>query len=389
MDAVETNLQGSISGLLLRGGTSKGFFVERRKLPADPETRDELLLELFGTPDDLQIDGIGGSHSHTSKVILVSESDRDGIDVEYTFGQVGIENPSIDWGGNCGNLTSAVGMFAIYQGWVPATGSQDVVSLYNTNTETVVEQTVPISDGEPAVGGDFSIDGVPGTGARIDSTFRDPVGSLTDELLPSGNKIDTVRVAEDSIEISIVDVGNLNVFLRATDLGLRGTELPTELSEISGFLDRIETIRAAACEHLGLVETREEALEEHPSIPQIAVVSEAQAYESTTGQRIEASDQDITARQVTTQTPHHSYAMTGAMCLAAASRLDGTIPSEFVRPDLPGDEVRIGHPKGTITIGVTTADGVSDRIESVRVPRTARLIMAGRAFYRPPELRGD
>jgi hypothetical protein len=379
-----SELQGSVDGKLIRGGTSKGLYVTADELPPAGDRRDELILELFGTPDDLQIDGIGGTHSHTSKIMIVEASDREGVDVDYTFGQVGITTPSIDWSGNCGNLTSGVGVFALLEGLVPASEPTTSLTLYNTNTDTVVEQEIPVRAGEPDVYGEYAIDGVPGTGARIDSFFRDPGGSQTGELLPTGSPVDTLTVDGDDVEVSIVDVANLNVFVRARDLGLEGTELPDAFD--GDLLDRIERIRGTACERLGLVDDASDAVTERAAIPQIALVSEPQSYETTTGERVDEADVDVVSRIVTQQTPHHSYAMTGAMCLSAATQVPGTIPNEFARDEVA--DVTLGHPKGTIRVGVDVSDA-GMHVERVRVGRTARLVMDGRVYYRRVERLDD
>ncbi|MFC5369086.1 2-methylaconitate cis-trans isomerase PrpF family protein [Salinirubrum litoreum] len=376
----ETPHQSSLDGRLIRGGTSRGLYLTPGELPDDADRRDEALVDLFGTPDPLQIDGIGGGNSHTSKVMVVAASDRDDADVDYTFGQVGIENAVVDWSGNCGNLTSGVGVFALLSGLVDPTPPETELTLYNTNTETFIDQVVPVADGRPAVHGDYRVDGIPGTGARIDSYFRDPAGAVTDELLPTGDRVETLTVGGDTYDVSIVDVANPNVLLRARDLGLDGTELPADLQD-PDLLDRLELIRGAACERLGLVDDRRDAADERAAVPQIALVSEPQSFTTAGGERVEATDLDVTARIVTTQTPHHSYATTGAMCLAAATHLDGTIPAEFARP-ATGTDVSIGHPKGTITIGVESSAGAGEpTIDRVRVGRTARLLVDGEFYY--------
>lgn len=379
----DSAIQGSLDGRLIRGGTSRGLYVTPAQLPSDGERREEILVEVFGTPDPLQIDGIGGGNSHTSKVMVVDASDRPDADVEYTFGQVGIENATVDWSGNCGNLTGGVGVFALLAGLVDVDDPETELVLYNTNTNTYVDQTVPVTDGQPAVHGDYHVDGIPGSGARIDSYFRDPGGAVTGSLFPTGEATETVTVDGDAYTVSVVDAANPNVFLRARNLGLDGTELPEDLSD-PALLERLELIRGAVCERLGLVEDRCDAADEQAAIPQVAVVAEPQPFETVSGDRVDAADVDVTARIVTTQTPHHSYATTGAMCLAAATRLDGTIPAEFVR-DGDGPDVTIGHSKGTITIGVET--GMRDgevSIERVRVGRTARLLVEGTMYYREP-----
>jgi 2-methylaconitate cis-trans-isomerase PrpF len=371
-------LQGSVRGRLVRGGTSKGFFVRERELPdVNDDLLDTLVLELYGTPDPLQVDGIGGSHSHTSKLMIVRPSERDGVDVDYTFGQVAIEKPVVDWSGNCGNLTSAIGTFAIKEGLIEPSGSPTVVTLYNTNTDTEIEQTIPIEDGTPTPYGEYAIDGVPGSGARVDSTFRDPAGGVFGSLTPTDDLSETVTAEGEEYEVSILDVTNPCVFVRADAVGLSGTELPKEITETPGLLNTLELIRGAVCERLGLVEEAADAQMERPTIPFIAVVSEPQSYDCSVDKSVAAEDVDVTARIVTTQTPHHAYAMTGAMCLAAASQLPGTVPNQVVREET--NRVTIGHPKGMISVGVSATD---ERVESVTVSRTAREIMQGTLFYR-------
>jgi 2-methylaconitate cis-trans-isomerase PrpF len=309
--------------------------------------------------------------------MIVSSSDREGVDVEYTFGQVGVDKPVIDWSGNCGNLTSAIGVFAIREGLVDGTSPETDLTLYNTNTDTRIEQTIPMESGEPAVRGDYAVDGVPGTGARIDSKFLDPAGGVTGELFPTGHPIDDLDVDGKSVEVSFVDVANPNVFVRASDLGLSGTELPEALASDQGLVDHIERIRAHGCVAMGLIDNPELATEERPGIPQIAIVSEPQAYETSVGGTVDPDTIDITARIFTTGTPHHAYAMTGAMCLGAAARLPGTIPNDCA---IEGDAVTIGHPKGRITVGVEIKD---NGVSSVTVARTARPLMDGGVYFRP------
>lgn len=371
-------LQGQIEGRLVRGGTSKGFFVTEREFPdVDGDLRDTLLLEVFGSPDPLQIDGIGGSISSTSKFMLVGTSDRDGVDVDYTFGQVAVEQPAVDWSGNCGNLTSAIGTFALKEGLVAADGDPTTVTLYNTNTDTRIEQSIPTEDGHPTPYGEYAIDGVPDPGARVDSKFFDPAGGVFGSLTPTGNFRDTVTVDGEEYEVSLVDATNPCVFVRAADLGLSGTELPDELDERPDVLDTLELIRGAACERLGLVDDAADARSERPTIPFVAFVSEPQSYEDSLGGSVDAEDIDVTARVITTQSPHHAYAMTGAMCLAAAAQLQETIPNEVSRETT--ESVTIGHPKGEITVGVSASE---NEIESVTVGRTVRELMQGVANYR-------
>lgn len=370
-------LQGSVEGRLIRGGTSKGFFVRERGLPdVDGDLLESLILELYGTPDPLQVDGIGGGISSTSKLMIVRPADREGVDVEYTFGQVAVEKPVVDWSGNCGNLTSAIGTFAIEEGLVDPSSNPAEVTLYNTNTDTRIEQRIPLREGSPDPYGEYEIDGVPGSGARVDSTFLDPAGGVFGSLTPTGDPSEVVAVDGEEYEVSLVDVTNPCVFVRASDVGLDGTELPAELSNHPA-VDTLESTRGAVCERLGLVDDAADAAVERPTVPFVAVVSEPQSYECSTDERVDATDIDVTARIVTTQEPHHAYAMTGAMCLAAATQVRGTVPDAVVPGEL--DRVRIGHPKGRISVGVSASDG---SVDGVTVGRTAREIMRGTLLYR-------
>lgn len=367
--------QGAVEGTLIRGGTSRGLFLREAELPPSGDVRDALLVELFGSPDPIQVDGIGGGKSHTSKAMIVEPSDRDGVDVAYTFGQIEVEEPTVAWGANCGNLTAAIGVYALREGMVPADEPTTDLTLFNTNTGTTVEQTVPVRGGDPAVYGDYAIDGVPGTGARIDSTFVDPAGP--DGALPTGRERERIEVDGEACEVSIVDVTNPNVFVRAADLGLAGTELPDAIEADADLLARIERIRGAAAARLGFVDDPAEAASESPEVPFLQIVSPPQSYEGSTGERVEASEIDVTGRIMSNGHPHHAYAMTGAMCLGAAARLSGTVPNAVVGPG--EGELRLGHPKGEVAVGV---DVEGDRVRGVTMSRTARALFHGSVYYR-------
>lgn len=383
----DSELQGHVDGLLMRGGTSKGLFVRKEDLPIQPghELFETFLLELYGSPDPLQVDGIGGSHSHTSKIMIVSPTDRDDADVEYTFGGVGVRNPVIEWGGNCGNLTAAVGAFAIREGLVEVTHPTTTVTLYNTNADGRIEQDVPVTEsGVPQIYGDYHIDGVPGTGARVDSHFVDPAGGVLDSALPTGNAVDTIEVDDEPLDVSLVDVTNLVAYVRAEDIGMTGTELPEEMRNTEGLLDRFERVRGAACAELGLVDDPADAETEYPIFPHLSIVSEPQSYDCTVDRRVDAAEIDITARVISMQDPHHAYAMTSGLCLGAAARIPGTIANEFVR-NADEEWTAIGHPKGTMSVGATLRDTGDDGevdVDRVSIGRTVRPIMMGSAYYR-------
>ena len=382
----QSDLQGQVDGLLMRGGTSKGFFVRKKDLPIHPDHDlfEKFLLELYGSPDPLQIDGIGGSYSHTSKIMVVSSTEHSDADVEYTFGGVGVKNPVVEWGGNCGNLTAAVGAFAILENLVDVDHPSTTVTLYNTNADAIIEQEVPVTDdGLPQIYGDYHIDGVPGSGARVDSHFLDPAGGVLDSALPTGNPVDTVIVDGEELDVTVVDVTNVVAYVHAEDIGLRGTELPEEIRSNPDLLDRLERIRGAVCVELGWVDDPDDAELEYPIFPHLSIVSEPNSYTCTGGDdHVSADEIDITARVISMQDPHHAYAMTSGLCLGATANIPGTIVNETVRN--PGEEwTTLGHPKGRMSVGAVVHDGENGPdIERVSIGRTQRPLMHGTAYYR-------
>ena len=254
---------------IMRGGTSKGIFLMEKDLPQDPQLRDRIILAIFGSPDIRQIDGLGGADSLTSKLAMIAPSNEPGRDIDYTFGAVGIDKPFVDYSANCGNISSAVGPFAIEQGSLKAVEPFTIVRIFNTNTQKMIYARVPVQKGKVVSEGDYAIDGVPGTGAKIELSFIDPGGATTGRLLPTGNVVDEVRLdTGEKVPLTIVDAGNPTAFVRA-EIGLQGNELPAEFDQDER--RKLETIREKVAELMGISLS--------PSIPKIAFVAPPQDYQ--------------------------------------------------------------------------------------------------------------
>ncbi len=264
---------------------------------------------------------------------MVGPSSRPDADVDYTFGQVEVTRAAVDYRGNCGNISSAIGPFAIDEALLRAREPATVVRIHNTNTQKVIHAHVPVESGQAAVRGDFALDGVPGTGARIALDFLDPGGAVTGQLLPTGRVQDLLEVPElGAVSASLVDATNPMVFVRAKDLGLDGTERPEDLDGRPGLPARLEAIRAAAAVRMGLARTPEEASRTSTAVPKIAIVAPPAAYRTLAGATVESHAVDLVARIVSMGKVHRAFALTGAMCLAVAARIPGTLASRGRRP---------------------------------------------------------
>ena len=341
----------------------------------------------MGSPDIRQINGLGGATPQTSKVAIVGPSSRDDADVDYTFAQVDIATTLVDWGGNCGNISSAVGPYAVNAGLVipVSDGELQTVRIHNTNTGKIIRSTFPVSGGRAAIDGDTRIAGVPSSGARIDLEFEDPSGAVTGSLLPTGNVRDTITLDDGSaIEVSIVDATNPTVFIRPESMGIEGHESAAELDSDPGFLQRIEEIRGIAAVMLGLVDSPSRAVEVTPGLPKIGIISSPRGYIASDGTTMAPEDFDILVRMMSMQHPHRACQITAGICTGVAATVVGTIVNEVfdASPVLSDDEpvdVRLGHPSGLMTTavrGVMVSDG-RPRISGVGVVRTARAILDG------------
>lgn len=373
MTATESHV-GSIPASIMRGGTSRGVLLPLEQVPPKGPKRDAFLIALMGSNDPGQMDGFGGNTSTTSKVMMVGH-ERGDQDIPYLFAQVDPRNPVVDYGGNCGNMTSAVALYAVMEGLVPVTSPTCEFILLNLNTGTRVRACVPCDESGPAVSGDYRIAGISTAGPEIMTEYLDPAGS--NGQLPTGQPREVLMVPDlGEITVSIVDISSPLVFVLPQDVGLEGTELPDQIDADEALLDRLEAIRGAAAVKLGLVRDSRDAAHRTPGIPKLAIVSSPATYQSTLGETIDADQIDVIARIMSVQRAHHAYAMTGALCTAAATTLEGTLP-HGVAPKTSGP-IRIGHPKGVTTVGVKTREGASGtEIEGVSVSRTARCLMRG------------
>ena len=369
-----------IPATLMRGGTSKGVFIKRSDFPEwdDPVKRDQIILAILGSPDPMQIDGLGGTHSSTSKLVVVASASQPDLDLEYTFVQVGIDLPIVDYKGNCGNLTSAVGPFGLFEELVPRVEPVTRIVLWNTNTQKRIIAEVPFRQ-SVVEQGDFQIDGVPHPGAPILIHFLEPAGTSTGKLLPTGRTKDIVQTSRGEFEVSIIDVTNPVVFLRASDLGLDGIELPSSLNADLPLLEGLEEVRRKAAV-LATIHADEEKAG-RSNVPAIALVGPPQDYVTAAGRTIQAGNLDLVARIVSMGRVHHAYQGTGAMCTAAAAHLRGTIPCE-ASGGRREKEVVIGHPKGIFRAEVTVERTKSggETVTRISVTRTARRLMRGMVY---------
>ena len=378
----ENTMNNIIPCSILRGGTSKGLYLLDKDLPPAGPQRDEVLLRLMGTPDARQIDGLGGATSTTSKVAILSAADGIEADVLYTFAQVAVEQSLVSYAGNCGNISAGVGPFAIESGLVKASHPLTTVRIINTNTGKLLVEEVETPDGQVHYDGSFRVAGVPGTAAPIKMKFMNPAGSMGRGLLPTGNVVDTLTVPGiGAIEVSVVDATNPLVFARAADVGLSGRELPAEIDADPALLALFEGIRGEAAKLLGLVENAGDAALQTPGIPKLTLVAKAQDYSTPGGEGIAAGDIDLTARMMSMQKAHPTYAMTGAMCTAAAAVVPGSLVAQVLPAGFDPAALRIGQPGGILTAGVDyTAQPGIPQIRSAFGFRTARLLMKGTAY---------
>lgn len=374
-----------------RGGTSKGIFLKENELPKDPEARARVIRGIFGTPDKREIDGLAGADVLTSKLAVIGPSSVPDCDVDYTFGQVSFDTELIDYGGNCGNISAAVGPYAIDEGMVRAVEPVTRVRIHQVNTNCTLIADVPVKDGKACVMGDCRIDGVPGTGARIMLDFFDTAGSTTGKILPTGNPVDVVDVeGYGKFEVSIVDAGNVLVFIDAESLGLKGTESCAEIEADKALTDKIEAIRATCTVKIGMAETIQDATEKSAYVPFFAIVSKPADYVcAIDGHEVRAEEIDLVSRLSFMLHMHKTYPGTGTVCTGAAARIPGTLVNRLLSEEAKKNGVlRIGHPGGIILVDAQAESGHPEKDGFTRLAyeRTARRIMEGTCYVKNDRL---
>ena len=380
-----------IAATYMRGGTSKGVFFKLEDLPqaaqVPGEVRDNILLRVIGSPDlyGKHTDGMGGATSSTSKTVILAKSDQPDHDVDYLFGQVAIDRAFVDWSGNCGNLTSAVGSFAVASGLVdPSRVPQNgiaMVRIWQKNIGKTIIAHVPITNGEVQETGDFELDGVTFPSAEVQIDFVSPVDP-SEDMFPTGNLIDQLEVpGVETFEATMISSGIPTIFLRAADIGYAGTELQDAINGDEAALERFETIRAYGAVKMGLIsDISEAAARQHT--PKVAFVAPPAAYSSSSGKAIGEGDIDLNVRALSMGKLHHAMMGTAAVAIGTAAAIPGTLVNEAAGGG-ERDTVTFGHPSGTLKVGATASE-VDGRwiVEKVSMGRSARILMEG--FVRIP-----
>ena len=366
-----------IKAAFYRGGTSKAVVFNARDLPDDRRERDRMFLKVLGSPDRYkrQLNGMGGGLSSLSKVVIVEPSSRANADVDYTFVQVAVDEPLADYGSACGNMASAVGPFAVEEGLVDVSPDADraTVRIFNTNTQQIYRSSFPISGGEPVESGDYEIPGVTGGGAKIELEFLEPGGGITGALLPTGNARDELTVPEmGTIEVSLVDSANPVVFVRAGDVGSTGTEAPADLDADGPIMRKMDLIRRAGAVAMGMCQRPSEAAK---SNPKVAFAETPANFVALDGSKIERDDFDIAVRLVSMGNFHRAITLTGALCVATAAKIPGTLLYDICGPT--PDVLRVGNPSGVIQVTADVDLSNQPFVRSAGTFRTQRRLMEG------------
>jgi 2-methylaconitate cis-trans-isomerase PrpF len=379
-----------LPAVFMRGGTSRAIMFHESDLPEDRSSWDGIFMSAMGTPDPngRQVDGMGGGVSSLSKVCIIGPPSRADADVDYTFVQIGVDRPLADYSSNCGNMSSAIGPFAIDEGLVALPdGDEAVVRIHNTNTSKIIVSRFAVSDGLARVAGDERIDGIAGSGAPIRLEFKDPGGAGTGNLLPTGHAVDTLDVpGVGQIQASFVDAANACVFVAADALDCSGVEMPQELEQNGALMERLEAVRLSASVAMGMAATLDEA-RKRATVPKVGMVSAPAAATTLSGRALAADDMDIAVRMISVGQPHRAVPLTGALCLASAVRVPGSIPHDLATPS-EGRDIRIAQASGLTIVDARLAETTPDRnafqIEYAAVYRTARRLFEGYVRCLPP-----
>lgn len=382
-------MQTPIPATYMRGGTSKGTFFKLSDLPercqVAGQARDQFFLRVVGSPDPYgkQIDGLGNGSSSTSKVVILSKSDESDHDVNYLFGQVAIDQPMIDWSGNCGNLTAAVGACAIHMRLVDASCVPDdgicKVRIWQQNIGKTIIAHVPIKNGQVQETGDFELDGVTFPAAEVKIEFIDPVDSDGD-MFPTGNLTDRLVVPEvGEFEVTLINAGIPTIFLHARDLGFTGTELQKDINSNSEILAKLEKVRAYGAVKMGLISDIKEA-QTRQHTPKIAWVASPADYTASSGKQVKASEVNLLARAMSMGQLHHAMMGTASVAIGTAATIVGTVVNQAAGGKNMS-EVCFGHPSGTLTVGGQSeyVDG-KWQAKKVSMSRSARLLMVGDVY---------
>lgn len=378
-----------IPATYMRGGTSKGVFFKLDDLPEAAQqpgkVRDQLLLRVIGSPDPYgkQIDGMGGASSSTSKTVILAKSSQPEHDVDYLFGQVAIDQPFVDWSGNCGNLTAAVGSFAISNGLVSAERIPEnglcTVRIWQVNIEKTIIAHVPITNGQVQETGDFELDGVTFPAAEVQIEFLDPAddGEEGGAMFPTGNVIDIFEVPNiGTFQATFINAGIPTIFLNAEDIGYAGTELQDAINGDAQALARFETIRAYGAKQMGLIQDISEA-EKRQHTPKIAFVSKPKAYTSSSGKALQTGDVDLLVRALSMGKLHHAMMGTAAVAIGTAAAIPGTLVN-LAAGGGAREAVRFGHPSGTLRVGAQAVQENGQwQVKKAVMSRSARVLMEG------------
>ena len=361
----------------MRGGTSKAVFFHKKDLPENTSMWPELFMKVMGTPDPKQIDGMGGAAQITSKVAVVAPSERPDCDVDYTFFQVGVDAPIVADNLNCGNISCAVGPFAVDEGLVPVREPVTIVRVYNTNTQKIIEEHVPVKDGKALTKGDASIMGVPGTGAGMDIFFEKPGGAATGKIFPTGNVRDILEPeGYPAVEATLIDCSNPVMILDSRVLGLDGGEIEPFRSD-QKLLAHIEAIRSAAAVKYGFVEQAKDATEKSLAAPKVAVISKPHDFVGSDGNLISGDRMDICSRVVSVGAFHKTHPITSGIAIAAAASIPGTVAWNMIGDHWDHKTLKIGHPYGILPIKIVMN---GNDVAKAGTVRTARRIMDGYVY---------